>query len=82
MDCIHSTISHSKACEKLLSFFPLSCLMALLLLGACQSKTASDSELLNRMLAYHDPESNWSKLKTRLYLSSADTAGQEHTFEI
>ncbi|MEB2779580.1 DUF6503 family protein [Algoriphagus sp. C2-6-M1] len=82
MDCIHSNISRSKACKKFLSFFPLSSLIVLLLFGACQSKTASDSELLNRSLAYHDPQGNWSKLKTRLYLSSADTAGQEHTFEI
>lgn len=82
MDCIHSSLSRYRACKSFLSFFPLGCMVALLLLGACQSKTESDSELLNRALAYHDPEGNWSKLKTRLYLSSADTAGQEHTFEI
>jgi hypothetical protein len=56
--------------------------MALLLLGACQSGKEFDSELLNKTLAYHDPEDNWSKLKTRLNLSSADTEGKEHILEI
>jgi hypothetical protein len=28
------------------------------------------------------PKGNWPDLKTRLYLSSTDTAGQEHPFEI
>lgn len=57
-------------------------LMVLLLLSFCQSKPKVDSELLERTLAYHDPEGNWPQLKTRLYLSSADTAGKEKTFEI
>lgn len=56
--------------------------MALLLLSFCQSKPDVDSELLQKTLAYHDPQNNWPQLKTRLYLSSADTAGQENTFEI
>lgn len=45
-------------------------------------ETKSDSELLQKTLAYHDPEGNWQNLKVRLYLSSADTAGKENTFEI
>lgn len=56
--------------------------MALLLLSFCQSKPNADSELLEKTLAYHDPEGNWPQLKTRLYLSSADTAGQANTFEL
>ena len=61
----------------------------LLILTSCGSdsgqnaqSTKTDSELLQKTLAYHDPEGNWQNLKTRLYLSSADTAGQAHTFEI
>jgi hypothetical protein len=53
-----------------------------LLLSSCQQEPSVDSELLEKTLAYHDPEGNWPELKTRLYLSSADTAGQENTFEI
>jgi hypothetical protein len=45
-------------------------------------ETKTDSELLQKTLAYHDPEGNWQKLKARLYLSSADTAGKANTFEI
>ncbi|WP_460923303.1 DUF6503 family protein [Pontibacter brevis] len=56
--------------------------MALLLLSCCQSEPATESQLLQNTLAYHDPEGNWQELKTRLYLSSADTAGQESSFEI
>lgn len=56
--------------------------MALLLLTACKPKTLPHTELLNRTLAYHDPEGNWSKLKTRLFITSSDTAGQESPFEI
>lgn len=77
-----SMLSHSKTLKNVLQFLPLSCLSALLLLGACQSEIKSDSKLLNKALAYHDPEDNWSSLKTRLYLSSADTTGQEYPFEI
>lgn len=67
------------------SFRPLlhlSGFLALLLLGSCQQQPSVDSEMLEKTLAYHDPENNWPELKTRLYLSSADTAGQENTFEI
>lgn len=61
----------------------------LLFLTSCGSdsrnstqETKIDSELLQKTLAYHDPEGNWQNLKARLYLSSADTAGQANTFEI
>lgn len=57
-------------------------IMSMLPMISCKPERKSDSELLNKTLSYHDPENNWSKLKTRLYLSSADTAGKEHTFEI
>lgn len=77
-----SNLSHSTTYKSLPPLLRTSCFMALLLLGSCASETKSDSQLLNRTLAYHDPEDNWPQLKTRLYLSSADTAGQEHTFEI
>lgn len=56
--------------------------MALLLLSSCQQEPESNSQLLEKTLAYHDPQGNWPQLKARLYLSSADTAGKENTFEI
>ena len=64
------------------NFLHITGFMALLLLSFCQSEPKSDSQLLERTLAYHDPDGNWPKLKARLYLSSADTAGRESTFEI
>lgn len=48
----------------------------------CQSRPKMDSPVLQKTLAYHDPENNWPRLKTRLYLSSTDTAGQASTFEL
>ena len=65
-----------------LPFLQIIGLLALLLLSFCQSEPRPESQLLERTLAYHDPEGNWPQLKTRLYLSSADTAGKENTFEI
>jgi hypothetical protein len=56
--------------------------VALLLLSFCRSEPGADAQLLERTLAYHDPEGNWPKFKARLYLSSADTAGKETSFEI
>lgn len=63
-------------------FLLLNSFMALLLINACKSKTSPDSELLSKTLAYHDPNGNWSRLKTRLFIVSSDSAGQEHPFEL
>ena len=82
MQYIHLNLPGARACNKIFSLLHIIGFMALLLLGACQSKTDSDSELLNRALSYHDLEENWSTLKTRIYLSSADTAGRKQNFEI
>ncbi len=38
-------------------------------------------QLLEKAIAYHDPQNNWAKLKTHLYLSSTDTAGKESPFD-
>ncbi|WP_162056285.1 DUF6503 family protein [Pontibacter pamirensis] len=73
---------YSLTFKSLRSLLHLSGFLALLLLGSCQQEPTVDSELLEKTLAYHDPENNWPELKTRLYLSSADTAGQENRFEI
>ena len=61
----------------------------LLFLSSCKpesrnngQETKSNSELLQKTLAYHDPEGKWPSLKARLYLSNTDTAGQTKTFEI
>lgn len=82
MQFIHSNFSGTRARKSYLSIFRLCWMMALLLLGACQSKTDPDSGLLDKALSYHDPEGNWSRLKTRLYLSSVDKEGQKNNFEI
>lgn len=79
---IHSNLSGAGASKSYLPILRLCCMMALLLLIACQSKTDSDSGLLDNALYYHDPEGNWSGLKTRLYLSNVDKAGQKNNFEI
>ncbi|WP_169788194.1 DUF6503 family protein [Rufibacter tibetensis] len=44
--------------------------------------TNTGSPLLRKTLAYHDPEGNWPKLKTRLYLRSTDSIGKATAFEI
>lgn len=77
----YQTILISFTTSRLFTAVPTGFIL-LLLLASCQPKNKTDSELLNKTLEYHDPEDNWPKLKTRLYLSSADTAGKEHHFEI
>lgn len=77
----HPSARPLKRSRSSLPFLTSLSLMALFL-HACESRTASNSELLSRTLAYHDPDGNWSTLKTRLYLISSDSAGQEHAFEI
>lgn len=57
----------------------------LFLLNACQPNEEArqaSSQLLEKTIAYHDPNENWKQLKTRLYISSTDTAGNENAFEI
>lgn len=82
MQSIHSKLSRTRAFNSYLSILRVSCLIAIMFFSSCQTKKESNSELLNRALSYHDPEGNWSKLKTRLYLSSTNTTGEEHTYEI
>lgn len=82
MQFIYSNLSGTAAGKSYLSNFPLCWMMLLLLLGACQSKTDSDSGLLDKALSYHDPGENWSSLKTHLYLSSVNKDGQKNNFEI
>jgi hypothetical protein len=54
----------------------------LFFLSNCHSTKSPGETLLNKTIAYHDPNSNWSKLKAHLYLSSTDTLGNEHPFEL
>ena len=82
MQYIYLILSGANARKRFLSISHIISIMAFLLLGACQSKTEPDTELLKRALSYHDPEESWATLKTRLYLSSADKAGQKQNFEI
>jgi hypothetical protein len=50
---------------------------------SCSNPQKNDAQqLLEKSISYHDPEGNWSKLKTRLYLSSTDTAGKENPFQL
>lgn len=83
MQCNRSNSFYPMTTSKnLLPFLSIAGFVALLLLSFCQPESKSDSQLLERTLAYHDPEGNWPQLKARLYLSSADTAGKENAFEI
>lgn len=58
----------------------------LLLLSFCKSSQEEDRQtvlpLLEKSIAYHDPEDNWQHFKARLYLSNTDTAGNETPFEL
>ena len=59
---------------------------ALLLLSFCQSSPEADQQavppLLEKSIAYHDPQENWQQFKARLHLISTDTTGKETPFEI
>lgn len=57
----------------------LSCLF---LLSYCNSPKKPGEQLLEKTIAYHDPQNNWAKLKAHLYLASVDTAGKESPFEL
>jgi hypothetical protein len=54
----------------------------LFILSYCNSPRKPGQQLLDKTIAYHDPQHNWSKLKAHLYLSSTDTAGNENPFEL
>ncbi len=57
-------------------------LSACIFLLSCGSQKNTGQQVLEKSIAYHDPQNNWSKLKTHLYLSSTDTAGKESAFEL
>ncbi len=58
-------------------------LLSSLFMLSCSNPQKNDAQqLLEKSISYHDPEGNWSKLKTRLYLSSIDTAGRENPFQL
>lgn len=82
MQFMYSNLSGTRGSKSYPLILRLCLMMALLVLGACQPKTDSDPSLLNKTLSYHDPDQNWSTLKTRLYLSHVDKAGEENNFEI
>ncbi len=54
----------------------------LFLLSYCNSSKSPGQELLDKTIAYHDPQHKWPELKTRLYFTHIDTAGKETPFEI
>jgi hypothetical protein len=54
----------------------------LVILSCSNPQNNAGQQLLAKAISYHDPENNWSKLKTHLYLSSVDTAGSENPFEL
>ena len=64
-------------------FIPI---FGLLLLSFCQSsqetKQETGSSLLQKSIAYHDPEDNWQRFKARLYLIHTDTTGKGTPFEV
>ena len=57
----------------------LSCLFVF---SYCNSSKNRGQQLLDKTIAFHDPQNNWSKLKAHLYLASTDTAGKESPFEL
>ncbi|MEP6513223.1 MAG: DUF6503 family protein, partial [Parafilimonas sp.] len=57
-------------------------LSLLFILSYCNPSKKPGQQLLDKTIAYHDPQHTWSKLKTHLYLSSTDTAGKESLFEL
>ncbi len=58
-------------------------LLSSMFMLSCSNPQKNDAQqLLEKSISYHDPEGNWSKLKTRLYLSSIDTAGRENPFQL
>lgn len=57
-------------------------IFSLFLFSYCNSPKGPGQQLLDKTITYHDPESNWSSLKTHLFLSSTDTAGKETLFEL
>jgi hypothetical protein len=57
-------------------------IFCLFLLSYCNSAKGPGQQLLDKTIAYHDPEDKWSGLKAHLYLSSTDTAGKENPFEL
>jgi hypothetical protein len=52
------------------------------LLSYCNPSQNLGQQLLDKTMAYHDPNHKWPELKTHLYLTSTDTAGNENPFEI
>jgi hypothetical protein len=57
-------------------------LFYLFILSCSNPQNNAGQQLLKKAISYHDPENNWSKLKTHLYLNSVDTAGSENPFEL
>jgi ribosomal protein L24E len=57
-------------------------LFCVFIFSYCNSSKNPGQQLLEKTIAYHDPQNNWPKLKTHLYLSSTDTAGKESLFEL
>lgn len=58
------------------------CLIALFFLSSFTSPYDNGTNLLKKTIAYHDPKGNWSKLKTRLYLTNTNSEGKEKNFEL
>lgn len=61
-------------------------IFSLILLCSCQPWQESNQQatppLLQKAIAYHDPQQNWQHFKARLYLSHTDTTGKKTPFEI
>ncbi len=50
-------------------------IFSIFLSGSFKLSDNAGKDLLKKTIAYHDPKSNWSKLKARLYLSSTNSEG-------
>jgi hypothetical protein len=56
--------------------------LALTLLPAAQSRSLTGPQLVQKSITYHDPQSKWPTLRTRLFFRSTTAAGKESTFEV
>ncbi|SMB99542.1 hypothetical protein SAMN00120144_0252 [Hymenobacter roseosalivarius DSM 11622] len=57
-------------------------LAGLFLLAAAQPPPLTGPELVQKSIAYHDPQGKWPTLRTRLFFQSTTAAGKASTFEV
>ena len=56
--------------------------LGLALLAAAQPQPLTGPQLVQKTIAYHDPQGQWPTLRTRLFFESTSAAGKASTFEV